>query len=100
MKNIMHLLIVILLIFSSCKKDSYTYATVIKVCSGTYLSVLDKNYAVCNSEKTANLIQNDKVLVNFHLAKENCGFTPGFYIPCPNTSLPDGWINIIDIKKL
>ena len=101
MKNLSSLILLLCLIVSfSCKKDSYTYATVMVACDNGYIKVLDKVYAVCNSEKTANLEQNDKVLVNFHLVKKNCGFTPSSDIPCPNTSYPNGWINIIDIKKL
>jgi len=98
MKHLIYLLLFTSILFS-CKKESYTNATVIKDCTGTYLRVLDKDYQVCNIEKTASFNHQEKVLANFNLLKQCTGTAitvPVCYMLHPN----DGWININDIKKL
>lgn len=99
MKNIIHLLIVILLIFSSCKKDSYTNATVIKNCTGTYLKVLDQTYQICNANKTSSFENEQKVLARFTFTKA-CSNDAPISATCYMLYYSDGWINIIDLKKL
>lgn len=83
----------------SCKKENYVNATIIKDCTGTYLRVLDKDYQVCNIEETASIENEQKVLANFNLLKQCKGTAitvPSCYMYHPN----EGWINVIDIKKL
>lgn len=91
--------LVIITSASSCKKESYSNATVIKNCTGTYLRVLDKEYKVCNSKKIANFEDQQKVLANFSLTKEckSENFLGGI---CSMAYPFDGLINVIDIKKL
>lgn len=92
-------LVIVLCSFTSCKKDSYSNATIIKNCTGTYLRVLDKEYKVCNVKKTATFEDQQKVLANFSLTKEckSEDFSGGI---CAMAYPFEGLINIIDIKKL
>lgn len=98
MKKLVYFVIAVsICLLSSCKKDSYTNATVVKVCGIHFLRVLDKEYKICNAEKTSTFENNQKVFANFHLVK-NCGDNRDQYPVCALVGPGDGWINIIDIK--
>lgn len=98
MKHILYLLLFSATLFS-CKKESYTNATVIKDCTGTYLRVLDKDYQVCNIEKTASFENEQRVLADFSLLKQCTG--TAITVPvCYMLHANEGWINVNDIKKL
>lgn len=84
--------------FVSCKKESYSNATIIKNCTGTYLKVLDKEYKVCNVKKTTTFEDQQQVLANFSLTKECKSDFSGAI--CAMAYPFEGLINIIDIKKL
>ncbi|MNJ92939.1 hypothetical protein D3C87_106140 [compost metagenome] len=100
MKNLFLLILsIIVLAIFSCKKESYSSATVIRDCTGTYLRVLDKDYHVCNIEKTAPFENEQKVLANFNLIKE-CKNETLVASTCLMLHVNEGLINIIDIKKL
>lgn len=100
MKSISFLMLLVLfLILFSCKKDSYTNASVVKVCGITFLRILDKDYKVCNTDKINSFDNNQKVLANFQLIKD-CGDNRDQYPVCALVGPGAGWINIIDIKEL
>ncbi|RZL20637.1 MAG: hypothetical protein EOO96_24810 [Pedobacter sp.] len=100
MKNLFPLILsIIVLAIFSCKKESYSSATIIRDCTGTYLRVLDKDYQVCNIEKTASFENEQKVLANFNLIKE-CKNEASVVSECFMLHANAGLINIIDVKKL
>lgn len=100
MKNLKPLILIftIVMLFS-CKKESYTNATIIKNCTGTYLRVLDKEYFVCNVKKTASFDNQQKVLASFNLIKECKSLSIGNPI-CAMYYPNNGIANINAIKKL
>lgn len=91
------ILIIITSLFTNCKKENYVNATVVKDCIGTYLRVSDKDYQVCNIEKTVSFNDQEKVLANFNLLKQ-CTGTATTVPVCYMLHTNEGWINIIDIK--
>jgi hypothetical protein len=81
----------------SCKKETYSSATIFKDCTGTYLRILDKDYQVCNTEKTDNFSHQQRVTVNFALLKE-CPEPIAYNPLCGEIRPHAGPVNIIDIR--
>jgi hypothetical protein len=92
------LLFLFLGIISSCDKlNPCKNATVLKDCTGTYLRVDDKDYHVCNIEKTSAFTNGASVSVSFKKIEE-CNGSAAQQIVCEMLRLNDGWIEIKSIK--
>lgn len=99
MRQISYLAPLLMMLLISCQKESYTNATIIKNCTGTYLKVLDKEYLVCGSISNGTFENGQAVLVSFKLTKE-CATSTAIPATCFMLYPNDGLVNIIDIKKL
>lgn len=89
--------ILLLGIFFGCKKDNYFAATVVRDCTGTYLRWQDKDYHVCNTEKTEPFENGARVKTLFNSIKE-CN-SPVIGQPvCDMYHQNEGWIEISIIK--
>jgi len=98
MKISTYILLIAIASLCCCKKESYTHATIVKNCTGTYLKIIDKSYKVCNTSKTDAFAADQSVLVSFNLIKK-CS-NPEPYSSCSMAYLYDAVVNVANIKQL
>lgn len=84
-------------IFTSCDKEAYQTATVVRDCTGTYLRLNSKDYLVCNLGKVASFSTGQTVTATFRKLKE-CNDPAQPTIICQMLHQNEGWIEVIKIK--
>jgi len=81
----------------SCKKERNIEATIITDCTGTYLRINNKDYKVCNLEKTGNYINGQTVEVTFK-KMDVCDGSGNFQVVCYLNHPFETWVQVIKIK--
>lgn len=89
------LIITIAATIFSCEKEKNQTATIIRDCTGTYLRIDDKDYLVCNGEKTSEFEENENVIVTYEDI-DQCSFD-GFL--CELYHKNEGPIKVCKIRK-
>lgn len=90
-------LLILTIIFSSCKKEINQTATVIRDCTGTYLRLNNKDYQVCNLEKVSSFSAGTTVTATFKKLEE-CNGSANTAAICYMLHENEGWIEIVKIK--
>ena len=73
-------------------------ATLIKDCTGVYLRLNNKDYHVCNTEKTTALDGNIPVIATYRLISD-CTGTASHAVVCMMLHQNEGWIEIEQITR-
>lgn len=92
---IFFLLVFFSLAVSGCCKTKR--ATVVRDCTGTYLRIGEKDYRVCNTEKTADYQDGEEVAASFKETR-SCTGPANDQIQCMMYHEYESWIEVKKIK--
>ncbi|MGB0932777.1 MAG: hypothetical protein ACPGU5_00750 [Lishizhenia sp.] len=95
MKIVGIILIVCTLLFA-CDKSKKKTGTVTRDCTGTYVTIIDKDYRVCNLEVLSNYEIGSSVLIEYTEISE-CQIQDSLIV-CAMYHENEGWIEITDVK--
>jgi len=90
-------LLLLFLVFSSCKKENDQEVTVVRNCTGTYLRWNQKDYQVCNLEKVSGFEDGASLKATFKKIK-TCQGSANDQIVCKMLYPNDGFIEVLKIK--
>lgn len=84
---------------SSCReeKKDFVKVTVIRDCTGTYLRWNNKDYHVCNLEKSASFADGASAMASFKKIGA-CTGSANDQIVCYMLHANEGWIEVEDIR--
>ena len=89
-------ILVFALSLSSCKKERWFQAEVIRDCTGTYLRIGEIDYKVCNLDKVASFSTRTQVEVRFDKI-EDCHCYQEVIV-CEMLHEHSGWMDVQEIK--
>jgi hypothetical protein len=89
------LLLLMLVVASSCKKERNKSVTIERDCTGTYLSMDGKDYHVCNTAATDAYNEGSTVKANFVLIGDCQQQNDGY---CMLYHENEGWVEVEEIQ--
>lgn len=81
----------------SCQKEKNKVATLLRDCTGTYVRYNEKDYRVCNLEKTNSFSDSSIVKITFKKISV-CEGSAKDQIVCMMARENDGWIEVLSIE--
>jgi hypothetical protein len=94
---IIALILTVISLINSCKKERDIEAVIITDCTGKYLRTNGKDYKVCNTDKIENYTDGQIVEVTFKRTKE-CIDEGNNQFVCDLFHEFDSWAQVINIK--
>jgi len=88
--------IALLFTMFSCNKEEFKSMTVVKDCSGTYLSIDGKDFLVCNEERLSSMSNGTQVTATFRKI-DDCPSLREKCI-CKIGHKSYGWVEVVDFK--